>query len=121
MKLRSVMFVGAVLSSACVGPEAPDVELCRDIIGRLCLQPYCAGAQSRLNLPAENCEVELRTRTGCGEETFTFETPTRQRVLECRLPLVRDSSNRSAAPRCDYVDETLRNCPDLVSFLGGAQ
>ena len=114
------MLVSAVWLTACVGPEAPDVELCRDIIGRLCLQPYCAGAQSRLNLPAENCEAELRTRTGCDAESFTFSTPDRARVLDCRLPLVRDSANRSSAPRCDYVDETLRNCPDLVGFLGGA-
>ncbi|PZR04597.1 MAG: hypothetical protein DI536_33935 [Archangium gephyra] len=119
--MRAFILVSAVAVSACVGPEAPDVELCRDVIGRLCLQPYCAGAQSRLNLPDENCEAELRARTGCDTEDFTFSTPDRARVLDCRLPLVRDSANRSAPPRCDYVDETLRNCPDLVTFLGGAR
>lgn len=118
--MRAFILVSVSFLSACVGPEAPDVELCRDVIGRLCLQPYCPGAQSRLDLPAMDCEAELRARTGCDRESFSFSTPDRQRVLECRLPLVRQSANRSAPPPCDYVDEMLRNCPDVVSLLGGA-
>lgn len=104
---------------SCVGPPAPDHELCRDVIGRLCAQPVCSTALLRLNLPDTSCEAALEARTGCGSPDFTFSTPTRARVLECRLPLVRESNNRAAKPACDYVDETLRNCPDLVVFLGG--
>lgn len=104
---------------SCVGPSAPDSELCRDVIGRLCAAPTCPTAQSRLSLPAMNCETDLETRTGCGAADFSFTSPSRSQVLSCRLPLVRESAVRSAHPSCDYVDETIRNCPDLVVFLGG--
>ena len=104
---------------SCVGPVAPDHELCRDVIARLCAQPTCVTAQSRLNLPAENCVAQLEMRTGCNSTEFVFTSPTREEVLTCRLPLVRDGAQRSAHPACDYVDETLRICPRLVVFLGG--
>ena len=105
----------------CVGPPAPDAELCRDVIARLCAQPACTTAITRLNLPAENCETELETRTGCGATDFAFTSSnmTRAEVLTCRLPLVRESNERSAHPSCEFVDETIRNCPNLVVFLGG--
>lgn len=121
LRVRAFILGTVVLCSACVGPDAPDVEVCRDVIGRFCLPPYCAGPQSRLNLPDMDCEATLRARTGCDKEDFTFSTPDRERVLACRVPLVRQSTNRSAKPDCDYADEALRNCPDLVTFLGGAQ
>ena len=106
--------------SACVGPPAPDPELCRDVIERVCAsRSGCSPATTRLNLPAEDCVATLATRAGCDAAEFTFTTPSRDRVLECRLPLVRESTTRGAAPSCDYVDETLRLCPDLVTFLGG--
>jgi len=104
---------------SCVGPPAPDAELCRDVIARLCSQPQCVTATTRLNLPAEGCETELETRTGCGAADFAFTSPTRAEVLSCRLPLVRESDLRSAHPSCEFVDETIRNCPKLVVFLGG--
>ena len=104
---------------SCVGPPAPDSELCRDVIARLCSQPPCPTAQTRLSLPAMNCQTELELRTGCSSADFAFTTPSRSQVLSCRLPLVRESAQRSAHPSCDYVDETIRNCPDLVVFLGG--
>ena len=106
---------------SCVGPPAPDAELCRDVIARLCAQPACTTAITRLNLPAENCETELETRTGCGATDFAFTSSnmTRAEVLTCRLPLVRESNERSAHPSCEFVDETIRNCPNLVVFLGG--
>lgn len=107
------------LCSACVGPPAPDAELCRDVIARLCAAPTCPSAQARLLLPDSGCEAQLEQRSGCDDAAFTFTTPTRARVLECRLPLVRESDKVSAHPSCDYVDETLRICPDLVTFLGG--
>lgn len=108
-----------LLFLACVGPPAPDYELCRDVITRLCAEPVCVTAATRLDLPALGCEAELEARTGCGSADFQFTTPSREQVLNCRLPLVRESDSRQAAPSCEYVDETLRNCPDLVVFLGG--
>lgn len=110
-----------VFFTACVGPPAPDAELCRDVIERLCAPPACSIASTRLGLPAEGCVTELVKRTGCDDPGFTFTTPSRERVLDCRLPLVRESIVRGAHPSCDYVDESFRNCPDLVNFLGGAQ
>lgn len=104
---------------SCVGPPAPDYEVCRDVITRLCAEPTCVSAATRLNLPAMGCQAELETRTGCNSADFVFTTPAREQVLTCRLPLVRDSAMRSAKPSCEYVDETIRICPDLVVFLGG--
>jgi hypothetical protein len=61
----------------------------------------------------------VTTRAGCGFD-FTFtDRMARARWLDCRLPLVRETDVRGAAPRCEYVDESLRNCPDMVSFLRG--
>lgn len=118
---RSVRAAPVVLLflSSCVGPPAPDHELCRDVITRLCSEPICVTAATRLNLPAEGCVTELETRTGCSSPDFVFTSPTRADVLACRLPLVRESDARAAHPSCEYVDETLRNCPNLVVFLGG--
>jgi hypothetical protein len=104
---------------SCVGPPAPDHEICRDVIARFCAEPTCVTAQTRLNLPAVDCAVALEARTGCASSDFTFTSPTREEVLTCRLPLVRESAMRSAKPPCEYVDETIRNCPNLVAFLGG--
>ena len=117
--VRTAVILGLlVFAPSCTGPEAPDVELCRDVIDRLCAQPLC-DATARLQTTAETCAVELRQRANCLDETFAFTTPTRSRVLECRLPLVRESESRSAHPNCEYVDESLHLCPDLVTFLGG--
>jgi hypothetical protein len=109
----------ALLLLSCVGPVAPDAELCRDVIARFCAEPTCPTAATRLKLPVMGCQVELETRTGCGATDFAFTSPTRDQVLACRLPLVRESAQRAAHPSCEYVDETIRNCPDLVIFLGG--
>jgi len=108
-----------LLVLSCVGPPAPDYDLCRDIITRLCMDPQCPSATARLDLPVTGCQAELEARTGCGSTDFVFTSPTRDRVLACRVPLVRDSAERQAKPSCDYVDESFRNCPDLVLFLGG--
>lgn len=111
--------IPVLLLLSCVGPPAPDYELCRDVITRLCAEPVCPTASARLNLPAMDCVATLEARTGCNTADFTFSSPTREQVLTCRLPLVRESTNRAAHPACEYVDETIRNCPDLVVFLGG--
>lgn len=108
-----------VFLSACVGPPAPDAELCRDLAERLCAPPRCASATLQLNLPTDDCVNTVVVRAGCADPAFAFTTPDRLRVLDCRLPLVRETDVRNAAPRCEYVDEMMRNCPDLSSFLRG--
>ena len=113
--------VSLLLVLSCVGPPAPDYELCRDVIARFCAEPTCVTAATRLNLPAMGCQAELELRSGCDSSDFVFTSPTREEVLTCRLPLVRESDQRSAHPSCEYVDETIRNCPDLVVFLGGTR
>ena len=116
--MRAAAF-SALLLLSCVGPVAPDYEVCRDVIARFCAEPTCPTAAVRLALPTMNCQTELEARTGCTSPDFAFTTPSRDQVLACRLPLVRESAQRAAHPSCEYVDETIRNCPDLVVFLGG--
>jgi hypothetical protein len=111
--------VGLVLTG-CVGPLATDAELCRDVVGRLCHTPMCELASSRLVVDAGTCEEVLLARTGCGADGFAFSTPSRDRVLYCRGPLVEESDARLAAPSCENVADAL-GCADLVSFLKGAR
>ena len=89
------------------------------MIARFCAEPTCITAQTRLNLPTMECAATLEARTGCASPEFSFTSPTRLEVLTCRLPLVRESAMRDAHPPCEYVDETIRNCPNVVLFLGG--
>lgn len=105
--------------SACAGPPASDAEVCRDVIHRLCLGPVCETAATKLQLADAGCEATLVSRTGCANDQFSFETPTRTRVLECRVPLVRESTSREVKASCDLVAESFNNCPELVRFLGG--
>lgn len=120
---RRLILASAVLCAqglwACVGPPAPDVEVCRDLITRLCLGPVCDVTTSALHVDASTCEPSLLTKTGCDADEFSFSTPSRDRILECRQPLVRASSARLIKPGCDDVSETLSTCPDLVAFLKG--
>ena len=106
---------------ACSGPPAPDAALCQDVISRVCLARTCTGVNEELDLGNNDCQSMLRQRTGCGEDEFAFSQPTRERVLRCRLPLVRQSTDPGKAPACDDVDEVLEDCPDLMDFLGGPQ
>lgn len=103
----------------CVGPAAPDPDLCRDTIHRLCLPPVCADVTGRVAVDAGTCEETLLTRTGCGSDGFKFVTPTRERFIECRVPLVRAGVERDTAPDCNDVLDAFNACPDLVHFLGG--
>lgn len=107
--------------SGCYGPPAPDAVLCRDVITRLCLGPVCATAQTALTVPADGCEAELLTRTGCGNDEFAFTTPDRARVLECRKPLVRVSTSTYVKAACQDVDEFFSTCPDMAAFLDGSR
>lgn len=108
-----------LLGLSCVGPDAPDVEVCRDVITRLCLGPVCGVTSTKLNVNEAGCEATLQARTGCDRTEFAFATPARARVLECRLPLVRESTSRLVKASCENVEESFRICPDLVGFLGG--
>ncbi|HVG62094.1 MAG TPA: hypothetical protein VNA24_26255 [Hyalangium sp.] len=106
---------------ACYGPPAPDAALCQDVISRVCLARTCPGVNEQLALGNNECNATLRQRTGCGEEDFTFTEPTRERVLRCRLPLIRQGTDPGKAAACEDVDEVLEDCPDLMNFLGGRQ
>lgn len=104
---------------ACSGPDAPDAAVCRDVITRLCQAATCPGVAGRL--PAdEACEPALLARTGCGAEDFTFSEPSRQRVLECREPLLSQSTSTAIPPRCEDAARLLTECPAVADFfLGG--
>ncbi|MFZ5439396.1 MAG: hypothetical protein ACOZQL_05270 [Myxococcota bacterium] len=80
----------------------------------------CTVAGVRFGLPAEGCVDTLAQRARCDDPDFAFTTPSRSRVLDCRLALVRASSVRGAHPACDDVDEMIRDCPDLVALFGGS-
>lgn len=104
---------------ACVGPPAPDAAICRDVIHRICLTPRCSST-SALNVTT-GCDQELQQRTGCDSDDFEFTAPTRERVLECRLPLLRSGNNTETHPDCLDVDQLLSECPDVTRFLQGGQ
>jgi hypothetical protein len=114
---RSVPFL--ILFSGCLGPPAPDADLCVDLVTRLCLSPICPDALRVLNVTEGSCVQTLSTRTGCTQASFTFNTPSRQRFLDCRAPLVKTTGLRTANPACEDVSTMLNDCPDLVSFLNG--
>ncbi len=116
--MRLALPTALVLLCACQGPPAPDAALCRDVIQRLCLSPVCGVTQTQLQ-PGDSCDATLTARTGCGNDDFAFTTPTRDRFLECRLPLVRLSTSHLVPPGCDNVAEMFSSCPDVVRFFGG--
>ena len=118
MRAVRLLLSSLLLLTACVGPEAPDAALCRDVITRICVAPHCSSVDAQLN-PGMDCVATLSMKTGCGSDDFVFAKPTRERFLECRVPLVRLGAERAAAPGCDNVDEMFNNCPDVVAFLRG--
>lgn len=112
-----LLMVLAVLG--CDGPAASEGALCRDVAERLCIAPVCTSVTQAF-APRNDCVLQLETHAGCISDDFSWPSPlTRDRVLECRLPLVRVSSSQKVAPGCDNVAESLRACPDLVRFYGG--
>lgn len=118
-RVRALPVVFVLLS--CAGPEAPDVAVCRDIITRVCLGPICESVTTQLGVDATNCEATLLMKSGCGNESFAFTSPTRAQVLDCRVPLLRQGSSQKVKPSCADVAEVFTDCPDLVRFLGGAR
>lgn len=112
--------VGAAAAVAgCSGPPAPDVLVCRDVIHRLCLEPLCGQVTFRLGVGG-SCESALEQRTGCAADDFAFTAPPRERVLECRLPLLRAGIDPERHPDCADVGETLDLCTDVAQWLGAA-
>jgi hypothetical protein len=109
----------AVAVAGCTGPAAPDAAVCEDYIHRICIQPLCSVVETDLNPPSD-CETALLNQTGCGNASFAFTTPSRERFLSCRLPLLRSGSSEDDPPNCDDVFDSFTDCPDVVSFLAGA-
>jgi hypothetical protein len=118
--VRVGRLLAAVVCAAvgCSGPPASDAELCRDVIHRLCQPPRCSDVDMKLGLAAgADCEAVLLQRTGCGDDAFAL--PNRANFLSCRLPLIRAGDNVETHPDCLDVDEVFRNCPSMVTFIGG--
>ncbi len=102
---------------ACQGAEAPDAAVCRDVLQRVCLARTCDGVPAQVP-EGDGCEETLRARTGCGDDAFTFGTPSRDRMLDCRAILVRESGiDVGVAPACADAGETFAQCPELGTFL----
>lgn len=104
---------------ACSGPPAPDAALCQDVVTRLCQARACPGLNEQLALGTQDCQATLLQRTSCGVEEFAFSEPSRERFLFCRQPLVKRSTDPGKAPTCEEVATVVRDCPDVVDFLGG--
>jgi hypothetical protein len=103
---------------ACSGPPAPDADLCQDVVSRICLARSCAGVGEQLALGNnQDCRTTLLQRTGCEAEEFTFSAPSRERILSCRQPLVKRSTDPGKAPTCEEVSTVVRDCPDVIDFL----
>jgi hypothetical protein len=118
--MRTLALGAVALLCACSGPPAPDAALCEDVIHRLCAARTCPGVNDQLALQLD-CRANLAERSGCAAEEFAFTTPSRERVLACRQPLVRRGTSPEVAPTCDEVSTFLRDCPDVVQFLKGPQ
>jgi hypothetical protein len=116
-KVALLVFV----ASACTGPVAPDAAVCRDLIHRVCIPPKCSSTAT-LNLDGGSaCETVLQSRTGCDSDDFAFSAPARDRVLECRVPLLRAGKDPEQHPDCLDVDSMITDCPDVTRFLQGVQ
>lgn len=113
------LFIGLVLSG-CVGQPAPDVEVCRDFVHRLCIPAVCPEVSSLV--PAgKSCELKLLETTGCALETFAFKSPTRDRFLSCRMALLKAGENSEQHPDCADVSASFAQCPEVVRMLQGIQ
>ncbi len=103
----------------CDGPPAPDPAVCRDFIHRICINPVCTQT-SILNADAGvACDQILQARTGCDSEVFKFTSPTRDRFLLCRAPLLNAGDSVEVHPACGDVAQSFERCPDVVRMLQG--
>lgn len=117
--LSSAFFL--LLALACQGQSAPDAALCDDLVNRLCAEPVCQVVTERLK-PSSSCVEDLGGRAGCASADFAWGengTPTRERILDCRLPLIRSGDSVTSAPSCEQVEESFDRCPDLERLFDG--
>ncbi|HEY8206820.1 MAG TPA: hypothetical protein VIG99_05015 [Myxococcaceae bacterium] len=111
------VFGAAAIAAGCSGPPAPDAAICRDVIHRLCLPQRCTAVTLTLEVN-DSCEADLLARTHCSRDDFEFpDPPGRDRVLDCRLPLLREGLGSEQHPACPDVTDMLEVCPDLVAWL----
>src|SRR5262245_45438553 len=106
MRTRRTRLFGAIaaIAAACSGPPAPDAAICRDVIHRLCRPARCAEVTATLEV-GDTCEFALLARTGCQSDDFAFpDALPRERVLECRLALLRRGLDPEQHPGCEDVD-----------------
>jgi hypothetical protein len=109
--------LGAAIAAGCSGPPAPDGEICKDVIHRLCLPELCPAAVVALGVGA-NCEADLLARTRCYADDYAFpESLGRERVLDCRRPLLREGLELERHPACQDVADVMDFCPDVVAWL----
>jgi hypothetical protein len=108
--LLSLLLVG------CLGPPAPDVEVCRDVIRKVC--GACSQAQQEVDATAQ-CADTLLSRTGCRADDFVFTAPDRSQVLACREGLLTGGTAVVSVPPCEDAVNALRGCPELTVFLRG--
>lgn len=114
------VFGAVAIAAGCSGPPAPDVAICRDVIHRLCLPERCSAVTFLLEV-GNSCEADLLARTGCFQDDFAFpDPPGRDRVLECRQPLLREGLESEQHPACPDVTDMMEACPDVVAWLKGA-
>ncbi len=116
--MRAVTLLALLLLSSCLGQDAADAAICRDFIHRVCLAPVCSPVTTVVG-PGLPCETTLLARTGCASEEFAFKSPSRDKFLGCRLPLLRTSENREGHPGCENVTESFDRCPEVVRMLQG--
>ncbi len=115
--MKAVTLLSCLSLSACMGPPAPDVDVCRDAIHRLCIPDVCPSVVPLFSI--DSCETTLRANTGCGSDTFTFTTPTREKFIDCRIALLRAGENSEVHPDCDDVAATFEACPEIARFYAG--
>ena len=115
--MRVVALIGVWMLSGCEGPPAPDVEVCRDSIHRLCIPDVCAPVAALFS--SGSCETTLRANTGCDQDAFVFSSPARAQFLNCRVALLRAGQNPEQHPNCDDVTESFDRCPDVQRFFEG--
>ena len=122
--MKRALLLGSLLClaiAACQGPPADDAAICKDVVNRLCAQPLCEVVKQELKVGSD-CIDDLNARASCDADGFAFGEagrPTRDRMLECRLPLIRTSAAVTSAPRCEEVEESFLRCPDLPRFFDG--
>ncbi|AEI62507.1 hypothetical protein [Corallococcus macrosporus] len=118
---RLIRWWPLVCLTACSGPDAPDAAVCRDVVVRLCqAAAVCPGVAVQLDLGLA-CDASLLQRTGCEGEAFAFTSPTRERVLACREPLLSWGMSTDLPPACGDATRFLTECPDVAGFFREGQ